>query len=163
MECKKWESDGLLYVAGELQDEASAEFENHLTGCEVCSRELEEYREMFGEFNAEELLAVEPSAECDARVIAAMESTITKKAESVVTMGGIFTMLLKRVAVPVAIFAVAVTVGFQISHNTGTGESQMAKSKDSSVVEEKSDTTSDSGRIFIQGGGSGVIPVTLEE
>lgn len=165
MECKRWESDGLLYVAGELQDEASAEFEQHLAGCEECSRELSEYREMFGEFSAEDLLSDEPSAECDAKILAAIDEAVTEteKAEPVVTMPGFFSVLMQRVAVPVAIFAIAVTFGVQIASNSGAGNSQVAQKADSAVVEEQKDSASDSGRIFIQGGGEGVIPVTLEK
>ncbi len=166
MACKKWESEGLLYTAGELSKEATAAYESHLSECEDCSVELQAYKEMFGEFSTKELLLETPSAECDTKILKAMEAALQEEEpkETVAIMPGFFTMLLQRVAIPLAIFAFAVTVGIRISSSPAVESDAIVAKKDvPAVVEDSVDSSSDSGRIFIEGGGEGVIPVTLEE
>ncbi len=164
MVCKRWESDGLLYVAGELSEDAAAQYRQHLLECKECEESVADYENMFAGFAMEDLLTETPSAECDAKILAAMEAAAEEKAKPVISMGGVFTMLFQRVAIPLAIFAFAVTVGIRITSQTAGPGTEIAKSIDT-VVEEKdsTDVSIDSGRIFIQGGGEGVIPVTLEE
>ncbi len=120
---------------------------------------------MFGDFTSEELLLETPSAECDTKILNAMEAALQEEEPkaTVAVMPGFFTMLLQRVAVPMAIFALAVTVGIQISSNSIESETAVAKNEVPAVVTDSTDTSADSGRIFIEGGGEGVIPVTLEE
>ncbi len=161
MACDKFESEGLLFCAGELSAEQSVSYESHLGECEECSREVKEYTEMFGEFSASDLLAEVPSAQCDAKIIVALEEEAVRQSKPVVSFGGIFTLFIQRVAVPAAIFLIALTVGLQISHKSSDNAASIAKTQDSVAVHE--DSIADTGRTFIQGGSTGVIPVTLEE
>ncbi len=163
MACQKWESDGLLFIADELSNEDSTAYENHLNECDDCRDEFTAYKEMFGKFSAEEILKEVPSAECDSKIIAAIDKAIEETEKPVVAMPGFFSMFLQRVAVPVAIFALTVTVGIQISSKSIDGESAVAVKKQNVQPVDTTDSLSDSGRTFIEGGGQGVIPVTLEE
>lgn len=161
MACDKFESEGLLFCAGELTQEQSDTYKVHLDECEACSLEIQEYKEMFDGFSVAELLVEQPSAECDAKILLALETEALRQDKPVVSFGGVFTMFIQRIAVPAAIFLIAVTVGLQISQKTAEKTASIAKTQDSATV--KVDSLSDTGRIFIQGGSSGVIPVTLEE
>jgi len=161
MACDKFETEGLLYCSGELAPESVTEYESHLEQCPECSTELKQFRELFGNYSVAELLCEEPSAACDAKIIKALEAEAVRQSRPIVTFPGIFTLLIQRVAIPVAIFLVAVTVGLQISSKTGSKSIPLANSSDTSSI--KKDSMSDTGRIFIQGGANGVIPVTLEE
>jgi len=161
MACDKFESEGLLFCAGELTSEESSLYESHLAECEECSREIKEYKELFGGESVSELLAEQPSAECDAKIVAALEAEARRQEKPVVSFGGLFTMFIQRIAVPAAIFLVAVTVGLQIAQKTSDTTAMQTKAHDSATA--KVDSISDTGRTFIQGGSSGVIPVTLEE
>ena len=163
MACQKWESDGLLFVAGELSEDDSTDYEGHLKECDDCRGEFTAYKEMFGEFSAEELLQEVPSAQCDSKIIAAIDKAVAETEKPVVAMPRFFSMILHRVAVPVAIFAIAVTVGIQISSSSIDGESEVAVKKQNVQPVDTTDSLSDTGRTFIEGGGQGVIPVTLEE
>jgi len=164
MACNKWESDGLLYVADELSTEERTSYEAHLTECEECSVELQVYKEMFGEFTAEELLLEEPSSECDAKIISALEDIANETAvKPVYTMGGFMSIFLHRVALPLAIFALAVTVGIKFSSNAVSEKANLAVSNETAVDSLEDSVDSDSGHLFIEGGGDGVIPVGLEE
>ncbi len=164
MACNKWESEGLLYVADELSTEERANYEAHLAECEDCSVELQAYKEMFGEFSAEELLVEEPSSECDAKILAALEEVANEKqAKPVYMMGGFMATMLQKVALPIAIFAIAVTVGIKLSSHNVSENSNLAVTNESTVDSLEDSLDSDSGHIFIEGGGDGVIPVGLEE
>ncbi len=167
MACNKWESEGLLYVADELSTEDRANYETHLSECEECAVELQAYREMFGEFSVEELLVEEPSAKCDAKIFAALDEVANEKTEKiekpVYTMGGFMATLLQKVAFPVAIFAIAITVGIKLSSQNVSDNSNLAITNESTIDSLEDSTDSDSGHLFIEGGGDGVIPVGLEE
>jgi len=160
MACDKFETEGLLFCAGELPADAVAEYENHIGSCEECRLEIKEFQKLVDTINSPSNLAEIPSAECDAAIIAALEKEAFHLEKKVVSFGGILTLFVQRVAVPAAIFLMAITIGFQISSKSGE-KSMATKSVDTSTV--KTDSTADSGRIFIQGGANGVIPVTLEE
>ncbi|HUI93807.1 MAG TPA: hypothetical protein VLX68_16310 [Chitinivibrionales bacterium] len=43
MECNKWDESGLLYMANELSQPLTSEFEQHLKICQCCSNELNQY------------------------------------------------------------------------------------------------------------------------
>ncbi len=162
MACKKWESDGLLYIAGDLSNDESSLYETHLSECEECSLEVNNYKEMFGDFSAKELLSEEPSAECDQKILAAIDDVVSVKNEDqpIFTMGGFFATFIQRVALPLAIFAIAIGIGVQVSSRS-TREGTIAIVEPVDTLQDSTDT--DSGRIFIEGGGDGVIPVDLEE
>lgn len=161
MACDKFESEGLLYCAGELTAEGSVQYEMHLAECSECAQEIAEYKQMFGGSTAKELLETAPSAECDTKIYAALEAEAVRQGKPVVSFGGIFTLFMQRVAIPAAIFMMAVTVGFQVSHNSTANQPALAKKTDTATVNK--DSLNDTGRIFIQGGSNGVMPVNLED
>jgi len=161
MACDKFETEGLLYCADELSAEQASEYETHIAQCEDCSLEVTEYREMFGGTPVGELLEEIPSPECDAKILAALEVEAVRQSKPAVSMAGFFTLFLQRVAVPAAIFLVALTITVQFTNMNSQKAASIAKTEDSTVV--KKDSLSDTGRIFLQGGSNGVIPVTLED
>ncbi len=69
MECNIWEEKGLLYMAGELDENEKQSFKVHLVGCEICQTELQTYSKEKEMLFRPEMFEDEPSPYVDREII----------------------------------------------------------------------------------------------
>jgi hypothetical protein len=65
MECKRWETDGLLFTSGELGDQKVLSYNEHLKDCDYCRSELAFYSEGRDSFFKPEMFELQPSKKSD--------------------------------------------------------------------------------------------------
>jgi hypothetical protein len=105
MECNKWEENGLLYVAGELDQGQQGKYKDHLSTCTFCSNELAEYSGLKSKFFSPELLSIQTSPQLDAKI---MNLCLSVKPASVGLLG---TMWIKRIVFSTLVFAFGAGAG----------------------------------------------------
>jgi hypothetical protein len=71
MECNKWQEEGLLYVAKEMDASQAAEYVKHVQLCDICRLEIDQYLTDKKTLFSTDMLCELPSEAIDKKIIAA--------------------------------------------------------------------------------------------
>lgn len=166
MDCKEWDKFSQDYLKGELSEEESEKFESHIAECDYCLEHIDSSYVDFNGNSVVDILGEAPSSELDNRLNNLVQLDEAKEQKITVGWVGMFSTFMKKAAVPVALFAMAFTFTFFLNReNNEVNSGTMASNTEViNKVDSSSDSSSDtdSVRTFIQGGGNGGIPVSLE-
>ncbi len=69
MACDRWETEGLLFTSGELDEAVATSYNEHIKECEPCRDELAFYSEGKESFFSPQLLSENPSSTTDDKII----------------------------------------------------------------------------------------------
>ena len=126
MACDRFETEGLLYLSGELEADAAQSYAGHLAACEDCRVEHEEARAMSALTDKGRLFEEETTPVMDDIILKLCAKPVRP---ATVSIG--FGAVVRRFALPVLFLAVGFGGGAYLSviamQNTGSGPSVAVK------------------------------------
>ncbi len=184
MACNHWEEKGLLYTAGELDDDEQNAYKQHCATCDYCQNEIQVYYMEKKNLFLPEMFEDEPSSSVDKEIIRVCSQPIKPAVTAVV-----FPSLIKNTIFALLILAVGFGGGAYFAglkattdikraeiaptenqkiaseQNKTQTSSQVASSQNSADNSLADSLNSDSTRIFKRGNLNvqGVVPVDLTD
>lgn len=110
MACERFETEGLLYLSGELEDGAANSYESHLSMCDDCRIELDDARALSSMTDKGRLFEVDTSPAMDAII----QKLCSRPVRPTVSFFD-FSAMARRFALPVLFLAVGFGGGTYIS------------------------------------------------
>jgi hypothetical protein len=130
MECNKWDENGLLYLAKELSQPLSSEFEQHLTSCQSCSSELNQYTLEKKQFYSTAILCELTPEHLDKKII-----SLCSKPMIPTSIGLFSTQWVKRAVFSTLVFALGMSAGgyFTFAYYQSKTSSAYAQAKNAAA------------------------------